>query len=456
MKAYKILLFIFSVIAALGLLCSFFPSEGLQVGPVSLEFPSLEDILVGEEDIPAVDPEELIQNRLQAIEDAERETFMEYIKNDPARFHFPGGDITMFDPLFEAFDSADSLPVRIVHYGDSQIEEDRISSTLRKELQTRFGGGGSGLLPIREEYYSLSISETSTFEPVRRMVYGSAELRAGHNRYGPMGQLYHIDSTLTVSVAPIKSNTGPARYFNRVTLLAGNKGRISVSCKGDRRAVEATETLNMVTFNLPDSSTRASVTISGSTDLYGIMLDNDKGISLDNIGMRGCSGTIFTSINAAQLKEFYKATRTRLIILQYGGNSVPYLKSEKAISTYKTNIEKHITHLKTLAPDAVILFIGPSDMATNVKGKMQTYPYLPMVVDSLKAAANNSGAVFWDMYSAMGGEGSMVRWVKSSPALAGSDYVHFTPRGAESMGDILSRSMMLYYDYYSWRKENED
>ena len=161
--------------------------------------------------------------------------------------------------------------------------------------------------------------------------------------------------------------------------------------------------------------------------------------------------TVFTRMSSAQLREYCTDGNVRMIILQFGGNSMPYRKTAKSISEYKTQLEKQIQHLKGIAPEAAILFIGPSDMSTNVKGKMQTYPHLPMMVDSLKAAANNCGAAYWDMYAAMGGENSMVQWVKARPQLAGSDYVHFTPRGAEAVGDMLFESLMLYYDYYLWR-----
>ena len=208
-------------------------------------------------------------------------------------------------------------------------------------------------------------------------------------------------------------------------------------------------------FDLPDSSTTVRFSTWGSADIYGIQLDDTLGVSVDNIPMRGCSGTIFTRISSAQLKEYAANDNVRMIILQFGGNSMPYRKTGKSISEYKTSIEKQIRHLHSLAPDACILFIGPSDMSTNVKGKMQTYPHLPMMVDSLKAAANNAGAAYWDLYSAMGGDGSMVEWVKARPALAGSDYVHFTPRGAEAMGNMFVESLMLYYEYYRWRKSGE-
>ena len=46
----------------------------------------------------------------------------------------------------------------------------------------------------------------------------------------------------------------------------------------------------------------------------------------------------------------------------------------------------------------------------------------------------------------------MAQWVKHKPAYAGPDYIHFTPAGAEKVGDALSRSFLTYYDFYQLRK----
>ena len=156
----------------------------------------------------------------------------------------------------------------------------------------------------------------------------------------------------------------------------------------------------------------------------------------------------------AQLRAFYSEENVRLILLQYGGNSVPYLKTDKVISNYKENIRKQIRYVQELAPKAKIIFIGPSDMATTINGKRQTYPKLPGLVDSLRVSANACGAAYWDIYGVMGGQNSMIQWVSARPALAGSDYVHFTLAGSKKVGDMFSDAFFLYYEYYRWRKKN--
>lgn len=453
----KILVFLLSVYALITGVSMIAPKDGLNLGSMSFVLPGVEDLTAGftakEKEPEGPSPEELLQQRMAAIHQAEQDKYETYFRENPARIHFPSSDVTLLDPFFRSLESARKHPVRILHYGDSQIEEDRISSTLRTGLQERFGGGGPGLMPFGRPYYTQGFSQTSTATLHRALVFGEGTRRSG-GRYGVMGQLARIDTSVFTGVSAVKGNKGPSRHFNRLTLLAGNVTRLNVKCGSSQfklGPVTDESGVGRIVIPLPDSSSSVRFSTWGSADIYGFQLDDSLGVSLDNIPMRGCSGTVFTKMNSAQLKEYVETDNVRLIILQFGGNSMPYRKTAKAISEYKAQMEKQIRHIKAIAPRASILFIGPSDMSTTVKGKMQTYPHLPMMVDSLKAAALDCGAAYWDMYQAMGGENSMVQWVKARPQLAGSDYVHFTPRGAEAVGDMLFESLMLYYDYYLWR-----
>ena len=74
------------------------------------------------------------------------------------------------------------------------------------------------------------------------------------------------------------------------------------------------------------------------------------------------------------------------------------------------------------------------------------------MVDSLKATALRNNVAYWDLFRMMGGENSMVQWVKHYPAYAGPDYIHFTPAGARRVGEALSSSLLTYHDFYRLRR----
>ena len=164
--------------------------------------------------------------------------------------------------------------------------------------------------------------------------------------------------------------------------------------------------------------------------------------------MRGCSGNIFTKIDSTQLSDFYRETNTRLIILQFGGNMIPQTENPSTISGYvRSTLRQQIRYIRACAPQASILFIGPSDMSTRIDGEMTTYPLVPYMDKLLKKMAEEEQIAYWSMYDAMGGKNSMVHWVEVG--LAGSDYVHFTHAGANKIG----KQLFNWID--SWKKEQK-
>ena len=58
--------------------------------------------------------------------------------------------------------------------------------------------------------------------------------------------------------------------------------------------------------------------------------------------------------------------------------------------------------------------------------------------------AKESGVAFWNTFEAMGGEGSMAKWMKSG--LGGGDLTHPTPQGAEALGDLLYKSLTTGFE----------
>lgn len=450
----------FCIIGVLAGVAAVFPADGIAIGDTTINFPTLSEVL--EQDMqpvePELSPEELLALRAQEMRLQEEREFLDFFEHNPARIHFPKdangeADYFFLDPLFEALDGADTTSMRVVHYGDSQIEEDRISRVVRNRLQKQFGGKGVGLVPLYQSVQSLTVGQYTTREPRRHMVFGMKQYRrTGSRMYGPMGQMAVIDSALTVNINPRSKLTGmlPAHYFDKVTLLTQSANNIYVSCKGIRETVTPADTrLQFTELAVPDSSTSLSLTLSGYGDVYGIMLDGNTGVQVDNIPMRGCSGTIFGGIDAQQLSTYFSTTNTRLVIMQFGGNSMPYLKTEKAIDNYLNTLAEQVRYMQRRAPEARILFIGPSDMTTRIQGRMQTYPWLAEFDRRLAETVTENGAAYWSMFEAMGGTGAMAQWVRSG--LAGSDYIHFTRKGSDEVGEMFCNALLTGYNYYTWR-----
>lgn len=465
MKAGKVLAFILGVFVLMGIGWVLWPAEGIDVLGYTVRFPSMKRKLAeaGEKKVDVDAVIDAVEESFKVQQDT-LAFYRNYFRDNPNRIYLPGDDYTFFDGVFHDFERGrrEGKVYRVAHYGDSQIEMDRLSAELRDALQERFGGEGTGMFPARSNVPSASILKSANGGMIHYTMYGdSLTRRAPHNRYGVMAQLTQLNGSGTISMRPTGSKTAFARAktFSRVSLLLGhNSDQFKATLMMDTLKMEPKilekDTLGAVllTWDLPGPSGRAAISLKGNAEIYGVMTDGKGGVAVDNIPLRGCSGTIFTRIDENVMTRSFDLDDTRLIILQFGGNYMPVATSARMIEGYQEKIANQIRYFHRVAPKAKILFIGPSDMGKSVGGRIVTWPRLPEMVSALKATALKNGAAYWDLYGVMGGENSMVNWVKHNPPYAGPDYIHFTPKGARIVGDALARTLLVYYDFYSLRK----
>ena len=464
MKARQVLLFILGVFLLLGTAWAVFPAEGVRVGGKRLRFASyagrVRDAAEKKVDVDSV--LNALDGRFAMHEDT-LAFYRQFFYENPDRIYLPEDDYTFFDPVFRAFECAskEGKTLRIAHYGDSQIEMDRISCNLREALQTRFGGCGTGMFPALTTTPMATVSRSASGGFISYTMFGdSTTRRAGHRRYGPLAQVtgFSGNGTVTLRAQKQKSTLAHVRYFQSVSLLYGRASDdFSVTAQSDTLkpapVIRTKDGVTWVTWTFRKPVEKATLKLAGSAEIYGVSTDGAAGVTVDNIPMRGSTGHILTRIDKDLMKTAFELDGTRLVILQFGGNFVPAAGSSRAISGYMDKVREQIDYYRDVAPDAKILFIGPSDMAISTEdGRIVSYRRLPELVDSLKAVSLASGAAYWDLYRMMGGQNSMSQWVRHHPAYAGPDYVHFTPAGAKVVGETLSRSFLTYYEFYDLRK----
>lgn len=381
----------------------------------------------------------------------------------PAKFYFANDNRQIMDQFFDGLRKSqqDNTSYRIIHYGDSQIELDRISSYIREQLQKTYGGSGMGLLPALEVTPKYTVAVQSIGSWNRRLTFGGNENRAKHNRYGPMAYFCKKESDPASVVITARENTSfKNRSFNVCKVLVGAIDRpldISLSINGkptESISLQPSATEQIARFQADSSNGKVSFKFSGANaDILGISLEGSSGVMLDNIPMRGSSGTVFRRIAADNLKRTYQMLGVKAVILQFGGNALPGMTSKAAADAYGRKFFDEIKYLKSIDPNLLVFVIGPADMSIRQNGVMMTHPQLENVRDALKKATLDAGGVFWDMYEAMGGNGSMVEWVKSKPSLGSPDYIHFTQKGAEKIAGIFYQSLMKEFEMYKIRKQ---
>lgn len=382
------------------------------------------------------------------------------------KIEFPDSNHSALAPFFESL--AQNLPskqlIRVLHFGDSQIEGDRISSYLRSRFQNQFGGRGVGLLhavPHSYQPYSVRQSNSSNWE---KILLPDMPKGGVGNKFGILGG-YSVFSTKKLFA---KGGFGEAWIkFQRVG-VKGSTGKSFTKCKvyygyntepfllalklGDKTAeaemIAPSAKVNQLKLDVPAVENTFQLDFKGDASpmIYGISLESSTGIVLDNIPIRGSSGTDFTRSDDATLKQFMELLNVKLVILQFGVNIVPNVVN--SYKYYENQLYNQIVVLKKLNPGTSVILIGVSDMSRKEGNKYVSYPNLTKIRDAQRNAAFRAGAAFWDCYKAMGGENSMSAWVFANPPLASKDFIHFSLRGSRLVAEMFYSSLINEYEAY--------
>ncbi|WP_439181702.1 GDSL-type esterase/lipase family protein [Carboxylicivirga taeanensis] len=352
--------------------------------------------------------------------------------------------------------SANSKHLRILHYGDSQIEGDRITAYLRETFQKRFGGSGPGL--------------TAVFDPVHINPSVWVESKGNWqmcNIYDRRSQLTSQDYGLMGQAAVLKANTRGefkisssrwaekhASYYQKVRLfIAPHVDTISI--KGQISGVEIindslqpSEDLTEINWEFEQLSPAIRFELFSNSDIniLGCALDSLAGVSVDNIALRGQSTPLLHRTSGDLYKAMGEQLNIELIIFQFGTNMIPTIAPNYRF--YQIQLSRQFELIKEYLPNVPVLVVGISDAAQATDGQIQSYDHLPRINEAQKALALQYEFAFFDLYNAMGGEGSIIEWADKTPPWALTDYIHLSRTGGQKAAELITNALWHQFDKF--------
>ena len=415
---------------------------GEQALPESENTPTLNNALPSEASatLPAIDPAIRATLRTVAIEDPSGHALDEFFARLERTDRKEAGAIT-----------------RVLHYGDSTIASDYVSGTMRRRLQARFGDAGHGFILIAnpwEWYFHNDVWHASVGH------WGASRLA------GPMAS----DGMYGLGGVSFSSYGGDVAWFGAAThgdfgrgvsrfdlyyLEQPGGGAVEMSARGgpvERVSTRGAAKVSRVhSLRVPDGESRLTVRAAGGGQarLFGVALERDvPGVVYDALGSHAAMALYWKRQSQPHWKEQMALRDPALVIFQYGTNESDLKRLD--LDAYERSLGSLVDELHEVCGKASILVVSPLDRAEYRRGRMFTKAVIPDLVSVQRRVALAHGAAFWSTFEAMGGEGSLVRWVKTRPQLAGEDLTHPTPVGAEVIGDMLSGAIFTAYD--AWRQ----
>ncbi len=324
-------------------------------------------------------------------------------------------------------------PARVAIIGDSYIEGDVFSQNVREYLQQAYGGRGVGYMGLHSDIpgFRQSVRQGGSgwsahdVRHTRRMAH---KWLPGEYFTGSQGAKATYKGVSKLPHASAWNNT-------RFLFIAPSDGTITIN--GEKYPVTASDNVQCIEITGETSSVSITNGVPGITGL-GVWLNDDSGITLDCMSLRGNSGISHTTLNeelSAQVAEFISYD---LIIVEYGINALT--SSQKDYSKYTGYMENVIRTLRRCHPQADILLMGIGDRGQKRGGAVHSLPTCRNMVDAQRNAARNTRILFWDTREAMGGEDAVVAW--RNDRLVNADYIHLNHKGGEVLGKKLADAII--------------
>lgn len=349
-----------------------------------------------------------------------------------------------FFEALEALKLGKKKKLRIGYFGDSTTEGDLCVSFFRSALQSKYGGKGVGFVPINHS--GMRFRQTIRQQADARWQKKEYLFKGGVFDYGIAGE-YVTAPAVEQNSYSLNFQAGKGQGdFQQVYLFYGKgeeNAHIELLVENAQGQVDSLklpytgELVNRVKLsNSPTSSLKLSFRfVGGQTPLFGLSFEGETGIYVDNIAKRGDSGSQFGRIKSSVLAKFRQYLDYDLIILQYGPNILSDRHLEYGF--YETLLLRSVSHLKTVYKNTPILIVSNPDRGVRRGGEIQTSPAVYGLLKAQSRAALRSESAFFNLFDAMGGEGSMKRWVEEAPTKASSDYTHFNGRGGQEVARLL-------------------
>lgn len=374
-----------------------------------------------------------------------RYDFIRYDLNRITQFR----DSSLFESLYTKMDrlfERGEGKINIVQFGGSHVQADIHTGRLRTRLHTFYPGvkGSRGFLfPYKaagtNNPFNYTVQYYGNWKSCRNVQASPCDL-------GVAG--ISVTTSDSVSGFMIFSDTRYAEPydFNRFRVYHNTEDLSFDIDFGDKNAVDFKWTnkkvgytefvLNRYTDTLSVKITRSPL-CTGDFTLYGFqMLNDDPGFVFHSIGVNGAA--VPSYLKCVYLTKQLRELEPDLVIFSIGVNDAH--GSNFSPAAFEANYERLIAMVREAAPKTAILFITNNDTYFR---KKYVNPNATAVQGVMNKLAAKHGFAVWDLFTIMGGYGSMATWDKNG--LAASDRIHFTRAGYTLIGDLMFDAMLKGY-----------
>lgn len=342
--------------------------------------------------------------------------------------------------------AAHERPVRVAVLGDSFIEGDIFVSDLRTAWQQQYGGRGVGFVPIQSvaAQYRPTVSAKAEGWTTKSVL---SDDECVFTLPGLLFEPQEEEPTLHIQLSsryPTLKEVDQLKLIyahNQHTMLRLLTDRLS-----DTLSVSLPSTEQITQYVWADTLHTADLSFQQTEgfEALGVALEDSVGVVVDNFSLRGHSGLLLERMDSAACVAFDQIRRYDLIIMQYGLNVMN--DSVMNYDWYARRMVNAISHVRRCFPESDLLLLSVSDRSWQGEEGFETMPAVLAMLHAQRKIAKRLGIPFWNLFGAMGGENSMVRFVEND--WASKDYTHLSFRGGKEVAKALLQALEEERKFY--------
>lgn len=346
---------------------------------------------------------------------------------------------------------------RAVHWGDSAIGVDGITSAIRKRMQARFGDGGHGfhlMAPPSTSYRHRGIRFDHNEQWSLCFIINKCR---GDGHYGLGGATFRSMGGAESRFSPDpKHSSGHVSRFEVWYAGMPRGGRIKLRVDDDEPVIVDTVAEELEdrwhAIEVDDGPHRLTVRAAGGgrARIYGVVLERDgPGVVWDGLSLVGAFTRRMMEFDAEHLKTQLQHRAPELVVLTFGGND---MIRTIGMDTYAEEYRGVLQSIRQARPDMDCLVMSPLDHGERHGVRIVSQAVVATMVEAQRTVAQEEGCAFFDTFMAQGGEGSAGRWFRQSPRLVSGDLSHVTANGQIVIGEMFYRALIEAYVAYRRRE----
>lgn len=336
-------------------------------------------------------------------------------------------------------------PIRIGVLGDSFIEGDIFTADIREQMQNQFGGNGVGFIPFASPVAKFRGTVKHSFDKwkVIGIRDSKAKKKGYEDRFFVSGLVCVPEEGATVRLQGVTFRKHIRQASVAKLLFVNRKNTnilVSINDSVSKIFTPDTDSVAVQQIVIRGAIKSIAVTFTHTEGFigYGIALEDEQGVNVDNFSIRGNSGLGLFETNSLTNSQVGRMNGYDLLVLQYGLNVMsPEVLNYDAYAQKFVQIINYISHC---FPESSILVMGVGDRSSMRDGQFVTMPAVKGMIRAQRGAAQEAGVAFWDTFQGMGGENSMVHFVEKN--WAAKDYTHIGYPGGRYIATQFTQALI--------------